>query len=132
MNKTAMKIPKEKKNWIVLQIFCIECQNVFCDFYYLIVSYALESCSIKPGSVYIQSCRLDEVLCQSSVYDVFTCICLQAFHSDIQKHQQPILALVYQTEQLLEHHQEELTPEQVSQLQQLADNLKSNMSKVKF
>ena len=44
----------------------------------------------------------------------------QAFHSDIQKHQQPILALVYQTEQLLEHHQEELTPEQVTQLQQLA------------
>ena len=55
---------------------------------------------------------------------------LQAFHSDIQKHQQPILALVYQTEQLLEHHQEELTPEQVTQLQQLAENLKSNMSKV--
>lgn len=70
MNKTAMKIPMEKKNWIVLQIFWIECQNVFCDFYYLIVSYALESCSIKPGSVYIQSCRLDGVLCQSSVYDM--------------------------------------------------------------
>lgn len=58
------------KHWIVLQIFWIECQNVFCDFYYLIVSYALESCSIKPGSVYIQSCRLDGVLCQSSVYDM--------------------------------------------------------------
>lgn len=36
---------------------------------------------------------------------------------------------MYQTEQLLENHEEELTPEQVTELQHLASNLKSNFGK---
>ena len=47
----------------------------------------------------------------------------------MQEHQQPIAALAYQTEQLLENHEEELTPEQVTELQHLSSNLKSNFAK---
>lgn len=54
---------------------------------------------------------------------------LQDLISDIQQHQQPIAALIYQTEQLLENHEEELTPEQVTELQNLTSNLKSNFGK---
>ncbi|OWF34915.1 Dystonin [Mizuhopecten yessoensis] len=54
----------------------------------------------------------------------------KTLHDDIQKHQQPILSLVYQTEQLLENHQEELTPEQVTEVQQLVSSLKATFGKV--
>ena len=58
------------------------------------------------------------------------CCCLQAVHEDIVSHQQRILSLVFQAEQLTENYQEELTPEQVTQIQSLATGLKSNLDKV--
>ena len=60
------------------------------------------------------------------LYDLF----LQALHEDVLKHQQPIRSLVYQSEQLVEHHQEELTPEQVTELQHLESSIKTSFGKV--
>ena len=54
----------------------------------------------------------------------------QALHEDVLRHQQPIRSLVYQSEQLVEHHQEELTPEQVTELQNLEAVMKSSFGKV--
>ena len=54
----------------------------------------------------------------------------QALQEDVLKHQQPIRSLVYQSEQLVEHHQEELTPEQVTELQQLESSIKTSFGKV--
>lgn len=56
--------------------------------------------------------------------------CYQALHEDVLKHQQPIRSLVYQSEQLVEHHQEELTPEQVTELQNLESVIKTSFGKV--
>lgn len=57
---------------------------------------------------------------------------LQALHEDVLRHQQPIRSLVYQSEQLVEHHQEELTPEQVTELQNLEAVMKTSFGKVIF
>ena len=54
----------------------------------------------------------------------------QALQEDVLKHQQPIRSLVYQSEQLVEHHQEELTPEQVTELQHLESSIKTSFGKV--
>ncbi|KAK3581860.1 hypothetical protein CHS0354_032763 [Potamilus streckersoni] len=55
---------------------------------------------------------------------------IKALQHDLSQHQQPIRSLVYQSEQLVEHQQEELTPEQVTELQQLEGTLKTSFSKV--
>lgn len=54
----------------------------------------------------------------------------QAVHEEILSHQQPILSLVYQAEQLTELYQEELTPEQVTSLSGEAGSLKKALEKV--
>ncbi|XP_041359578.1 microtubule-actin cross-linking factor 1, isoforms 1/2/3/5-like isoform X9 [Gigantopelta aegis] len=54
----------------------------------------------------------------------------KAVHEDILSHQQRILSLVFQAEQLTENYQEELTPEQVTEIQSLATSLKSSLDKV--
>ncbi|KAH3699002.1 hypothetical protein DPMN_073948, partial [Dreissena polymorpha] len=55
---------------------------------------------------------------------------LKALYDDVLGHQQPIRSLVYQSEQLVEHHQEELTPEQVTELQNLESVMKTSYGKV--
>ena len=55
---------------------------------------------------------------------------VQALHEDVYGHQQPVRSLVYQSEQLVEHHQEELTPEQVAELQNLEAVIKTAYGKV--
>lgn len=54
----------------------------------------------------------------------------QSTHEKIQSQQQPILSLVYKAEQLTENYQEELTPEQVTQLTTQASLLKATLEKV--
>ncbi|XP_046365478.2 microtubule-actin cross-linking factor 1-like isoform X10 [Haliotis rufescens] len=54
----------------------------------------------------------------------------KAVHEEIVSHQQRMLSLVYQAEQLTEHYQEELTPEQVVEIQTMAAQLKKSLSKV--
>lgn len=69
LEKGCLENEEEDSNEIFLSIeqFCkffeLNVRMFFVIFYYLIVSYVLESCFIKFGSVYIQLCRLDGVFC---------------------------------------------------------------------
>jgi hypothetical protein len=55
---------------------------------------------------------------------------IQGFHEEIVGRQQPILSLIYKAEQLTENYQEELTPEQVTELSQQSALLKAAFDKV--
>uniref|UniRef100_A0A2C9K839 Calponin-homology (CH) domain-containing protein n=1 Tax=Biomphalaria glabrata TaxID=6526 RepID=A0A2C9K839_BIOGL len=54
----------------------------------------------------------------------------RALHEEIMAHQQGVLSLVYQAEQLTELYQEELTPEQVTDLASEAAGLKKALEKI--
>ena len=56
--------------------------------------------------------------------------CFQGVHDEIMSKQQPILSLIYKAEQLTENYQEELTPEQVTELTSQSAVLKAALDKV--
>ena len=59
-------------------------------------------------------------------------VCSQGVHDEIMSQQQPILSLIYKAEQLTENYQEELTPEQVTELTGQSVVLKAALDKVSF
>ena len=57
-------------------------------------------------------------------------LCVQGVHDEIMSRQQPILSLIYKAEQLTDNYQEELTPEQVTELTGQSAVLKAALDKV--
>ena len=54
----------------------------------------------------------------------------QALYGEIVGHQQPILALVYQAQQLLEHNKADFTEEQLNKLESLIVDIRKKLESV--
>ena len=51
-------------------------------------------------------------------------------YADIHAHQQPILSLLYQAAQLLEHHKEDFSLDQLKQMEHLTSDVRDRLDTV--